>query len=115
MKKVKAKFKWIRISPTKLRRIANAVRGRECNHSLNILKTIPNKGARIVEKIILSVIANAKNNNKLDSNNLKVNEIVVDSAGMLRRFRAKSRGRVGPVKKRMAHLSVTVSPIEGEE
>lgn len=89
------------------------VRGKECNNSLDILKTLPHKGARVVEKIILSVMANAKNNHKYDANTLKIVEIMVDAAGMLRRFRAKSRGRVGPVKKRMAHLSVAVSPIEG--
>ena len=112
MKKIKAKFKWVRISPLKLRRIVNLVRGRDCNYSLETLRSLPHKGARIVEKIIKSAVASAKNNHHLDPDNLRVVEIAADCAGMLKRYRAKARGRAGTIKKRMSHLSVAVSPAE---
>lgn len=114
MKKIIAKFRYVRISPLKLRRIVNLVRGKECGQSLTLLKSMPHKGSRIVQKIIQSVVANAKNNHYCDPNKLRITEILVDGAGMLKRFRAKSRGRAGPVKKRMSHLTVGVSVIGGE-
>ncbi|MFC1496224.1 50S ribosomal protein L22 [Candidatus Margulisiibacteriota bacterium] len=108
MKKVKAKFKYVRISPTKLRRTVNLVRGKDCNSSMALLKTIPHRGGEIVHKIVLSAVSNAKNNHQLDPNNLKIVEISVDSAGMLKRFRAKSRGRAGRINKRISHINITV-------
>lgn len=94
-----------------MRRIANLVRGKKCDGALSVLRTLPHKGARIVEKIIKSAVASAKQNHHMESKTLVVSEILVDGAGMLKRFRAQSRGRAAPIKKRMSHLSITV----GEE
>ena len=105
-KELKGLFKHIRISPLKLRRIANLVRSKNCVEALSILNSLPHKGARIVEKIIRSVMANARNNHKLDDQVLVVSKIFVDGAGMLKRHRAQSRGRAAPIKKRMSHLTV---------
>ncbi len=107
-KKSKAQFKYIRISPLKLRRVVNLVRGKDCLYSLSLLQSMPNKGARIVEKILTSAMASAKNNLNAKDDSLFVSEILVDGAGMLKRFRAQSRGRGAPIKKRMSHLTVSI-------
>lgn len=90
------------------------MRGKECNQALALLKAMPHKGARIAHKVILSVMGNAKNNYHCDPNKLQIVEITADGAGMLKRVHAKSRGRPGPIKKRMSHLTVGVSVIGGE-
>lgn len=91
-----------------MRRIVNLIRGKSCDEVLYVLKSLPQKGARIVEKLVKSVVANAKNNSHQDPRKLFVSEIFVDSAGMLKRFRAQSRGRGAPIKKRLSHLTIEV-------
>jgi len=91
------------------------VRRKDCNFSLALLRSLPNKGARIVEKIILSAMANAKKNHQMEDSNLLINEIYVDGAGMLKRFRAQSRGRAAPIKKRMSHLTINIGELNGSE
>ena len=102
----KAKFKFIRISPLKLRRIVNLVRGKKYLDSMHLLANLPHKGARIVGKAIKSAAANA--GSSVDKNNLIVVSALVDGAGMLKRFRAQSKGRGAPIKKRMSHLTILV-------
>jgi len=91
-----------------LRKIVNVVRGKNCDEVLYLLKALPQKGARIVEKLVKSAVANAKNNSRQDPHKLIVAEIFVDSAGMLKRFRAQSRGRGAPIKKRLSHVTIEV-------
>lgn len=107
-KEVTAKFKYIRISPLKLRRIVNLVRGKNCKESLALLGTLPHKAARIVEKIIKSCVSNAKKNHQVKGDGLVISRIFSDSAGMLKRVHAQSRGRAAPIKHRISHLTIFV-------
>ena len=84
------------------------MRGKKVKAVLAYLKYMPHKAARIAYKVIKSAAANAKNNYKLHEDKLVIDEIFADSAGMLKRFRPRARGRGFPIKKRISHLTVFV-------
>ena len=110
MTEVKAQSKYVRSSHIKLRRIVNLIRGKNAVQALSFLRFMPQKGARIVEKVLKSAVANAKNNLKLKEEGLFVSKAYVDSATALKRFRAQARGRAHPRLKRTSHVTVFVSP-----
>ena len=113
MMKVKAQARWVRIGPRKLARVLDTVRGKLALEALDILKFMPQKGARVLEKVIKSAVANAKNNYKLEETNLVLSEAFVNKAIILRRFQARARGRVFPINKRTSHLTVWLSSPTG--
>jgi large subunit ribosomal protein L22 len=110
---VKAVAKDIRISPKKVRLVVDVVRGKKVDEALIILKFLPTPTARAVAKVVKSAAANAENNFQLSPSDLKIAEIFADEARMLKRFRARSRGRASPILKRASHITVIVSAQEG--
>lgn len=113
--KVKAQSKWVRSGARKIRRIVNLLRGKPAGAALAELKFYPQRGARFVEKALASAIANAKHNFKLSEDSLYISEAYVDEATALKRFKAASRGRAAPRKRRTSHVTIFVSPIEKEK
>ncbi|MBN1481455.1 50S ribosomal protein L22 [candidate division KSB1 bacterium] len=111
----KALAKWIRVSPYKLRRVANLVRGMDVDAALNILH-FNNSGSSLpIEKAIRSAVANLMNKqeaSRISSDDLYVKELKVDGAFMLKRFRAASMGRAMRIRKRTSHISVVVAEKE---
>lgn len=112
---VKSQAKWIRSSPLKVRRIIKLIVGKNADEAANILRFLSHKGARIIEKVLNSAIANATNNYKLAKENLFVARAFVDSATMLKRWRAQARGRGAAIKKRSCHVTVCLDERQGKE
>lgn len=112
--RVKAQVKWVRSSALKFRRIIKLLRGKRVKEALAALDLMPHKTAKMAYKLIKSAAANAKNNYKLNEDKLVIDEIFADSAGMLKRFRPRARGRGFPIKKRLSHLTVYVATKEGK-
>ena len=110
MMKAKAEFKYVRICPRKLARVVDTVRGLPAEQAINLLKFMPQKGARVLEKAVKSAVANAVTNHKLAKEQLVLVEAYVNKGIVLKRWKAKSRGRVGPILKRTSHLTVLVGP-----
>jgi large subunit ribosomal protein L22 len=108
MAKVKAQAKWVKISPRKLGRVAEVVRGKPALEALQLLKFMPQKGARILEKVIKSAVANAKNNYKLAEESLVITEAYANKGVTMRRWQPRARGRIFPINKRSSHLTVWV-------
>ncbi len=106
---VKAVTKYIRISPFKLRAPIEALKGKQVEDALNLLKFMPLKSAGIISKTLKSAIANAGHNNDMDVDDLIVKNIVVDHGPMLKRFRARARGRGARILKRTSHITVIVA------
>lgn len=100
----------VRISPKKLRKIANLVRGLNVNKALSSLSHMDEKGAQIVLKTLSSAIANADNNEDFntDMNTVSVKTITVDEGPALKRFRARAQGRANRIKKRTSHLKIII-------
>jgi large subunit ribosomal protein L22 len=106
MTRVKAQVKWVRSGAQKIRRILKLIRRRPAREALQHLQFMPQKGARIAEKLIKSAVANAKHNHKMKEEKLIISEIFADSAAITKRFQPRARGRAFPIKKRTSHLTV---------
>ena len=100
----------VRISPKKLRKVANLVRGLNVNKALNSLSHMDEKGASIVLKTLTSAVANANNSDDFDvnMNSVSVKSITVDEGPALKRFRARAQGRANRIKKRTSHLKIVI-------
>lgn len=106
---VKAVLKFVRISPQKVRKLVDAVKGKPAEAAVDMLKFMPQKGAAIVEKVLRSAVANAEQNHNLDIDTLVVKNITADQGPTLKRFRARARGRGTRILKRTAHITVVLS------
>ena len=106
---VKAISKDTGIAPRKARLLVDMVRGKKVDEALNILRFAPTPNARIVAKTIKSAAANAENNFQMTPADLKIVKITADEARMLKRFRARARGRANQILKRSSHITVVVS------
>ena len=109
---VKAIAKNTGLSAIKVRPLVNMVRGKTVDEALALLKFTPTPNARIVAKTIKSAAANAENNYQITPSNLKIVDIRADEAPMLKRFKARSRGRASPILKRSSHITVIVAEEE---
>ncbi|MCQ2548023.1 MAG: 50S ribosomal protein L22 [Clostridia bacterium] len=108
----KAVAKYVRMSPIKLKPVADLVRGKDLTEALTILKFTPGKGAVLVEKVVESAAANAENNFDLDRDNLFVKEIKINQGPTMKRWRAGSQGRASMILKRSSHIDVTLAEKE---
>ena len=100
------------ISPRKMRLVADQIRGEDINSALTILKFSPKEASRRLEKLLISAISNwqAKNESlDLETSQLFVKEIRVDSAGMLKRIRTAPQGRAHRIRKRSNHVTLILS------
>jgi large subunit ribosomal protein L22 len=105
---MKAILRNTRLSPKKANLVAGIVRGASVNDALAQLKFTPKKGAAILYKVIHSATANAENNFKQNRDKLYIKEIIVTPGSSFRRSRSISKGRMHPIKKRNAHITVYV-------
>ncbi len=105
---VVARAKYVKSPPRKIRLIADAIRGKSTEEALNMLRFIPRKSARLMEKVVASAVANAENNYELDTDDLYIHEVFVDGGPIIRRFRARAMGRATPIRRRTSHITVTV-------
>ncbi|SHI18726.1 50S ribosomal protein L22 [Sporanaerobacter acetigenes] len=104
--------KYVRISPLKVNYIAKEIRGKNVDEALAILKFTPKKGAKELEKVLSSAIANAENNFDLDRDNLYVKEAYANDGPTMKRWRPRSQGRAYPILKRSSHIGVVVEERE---
>lgn len=107
----RAKRKYIRSSPRKMRIVADVVRGKNVQDALRTLHFLPQKAAKSIELTIQSAVANLIDQNedeRIDDTALIVKAIQVDEAPYLKRFIPVSRGRAHPILKRSSHLTVIV-------
>jgi len=108
---VKAKAKYIRMSPRKVRLVVNLVKNLKVNQALDQLKFINKKAAEPVEKLLKSAIANAEHNFNLQQNNLVIKKFTVDEGPTLHRFMPRAHGRATPIRKKDCHLNLVLGEI----
>ncbi|HJM89125.1 MAG TPA: 50S ribosomal protein L22 [Dehalococcoidia bacterium] len=101
------------ISPRKVRLVLAMVRGLPVGEALARLEFMPQRAARIVAGTVKSAVANAENNYELNPDRLVIKSATAGDARMLKRFRARSRGRVSPLLKRYSHIEIIVEGDEG--
>jgi large subunit ribosomal protein L22 len=110
----KAFAKTIRVSPQKLNLVAQSIRGLSADHALAELNFSRKRIAGTVRSVLQAAIANAENNHQLDVDRLIVSEATVGKAFVMKRFRARARGRVGKIQKPFSNLTVVVRELEEE-
>ncbi len=98
----------IRVSPRKLNLVAQTIRGKNADAALAVLAFSRRRIADDVLKVLQSAIANAENNHQLDVDRLFVAEATVGRSMVMKRFRARARGRVGRIEKPFSNLTVIV-------
>jgi large subunit ribosomal protein L22 len=106
---VRAKQKYISLSPQKLRLVCDQVRGMSAEQAKVVLQFMPQKGAEFVRKTLESAIANAQNNFDIDPSTLVVAQIFADEGARMRRFKAGARGRYKARVKRTSHLTIVLA------
>jgi large subunit ribosomal protein L22 len=104
----------LRVSPQKLNLVAQLIRGKKVDAALADLEFSRKRIAKDVRKCVMSAVANAENNHNLDVNDLVVTEAHVGKNLVMRRFHARGRGKMSPVEKPFAQLTVVVREVEGE-
>ena len=113
IKPVRSIAKYVRISPYKLRRVANVVRGENAEIALQKLKQLPHKVAAILYKVIHSAVSNAVTNNKYDRKSLKLSSIMINEGPFGKRSQPRARGRMFKIIKPTSHVEVIVETING--
>ena len=109
---VSAKLRGARISAQKARLVADEVRGKPVGEALNLLEFSKKKAAHLVRKLLNSAIANAKNNEGADVDELRISTIFVDEGLTMKRMRARAKGRGDRILKRTCHITVRVADNE---
>jgi large subunit ribosomal protein L22 len=104
----KAILRDLRMTPLKVRRVANLVKGKPVVTAQNILALDSHVASPILAKVIKSAAANAVNNEGADEDKLFVKTIMIDKGKTLKRYLPRSRGRADQLKKRMSHITVVV-------
>lgn len=105
---VKAELKNYRQSPRKVRLVVDAVRGKKVGNALTTLAFMPKRAATPVKKLIESAVANASHNFNLKAEDLFVKEITVDGGPIIKRWRARARGRASSIHKHTSHIKVVL-------
>lgn len=113
--KAKAVEKFIRISPRKLRYVADIIRAKRVDDAVDLLTFTTKKAALIIRKAVQSAAANATENHKMNEDDLVVEKIFINEGPILKRFRPRARGRATKIRKRTSHLTVIVSDGREEE
>lgn len=108
----KAVARNLRVSPQKLNLVAASIRGKKVDQALADLTFSRKRIARDVKKVLESAIANAENNHDLDVDDLVVSEAYVGKNLVMKRWRARARGRVGRIVKPFSQITVVVTQVE---
>ncbi len=109
---IRATHRHARISARKVRPFANMIRGMTASKGLDTLRFVPNRGARVLEKVLQSAMANAEDQGARNVDNLKIVECRVDGGPMFKRIQARARGMAFMIRKRMAHVHVGIEAPE---
>ena len=109
---VRASAQYLRIAPRKARLVVDHIRGRTVPEARTVLAFTPRAAAREIEKVLASAVANAEANHGLIGDELVVTAAYVDEGPVIKRWRARARGRVARITKRTCHVTLRLEPLE---
>jgi large subunit ribosomal protein L22 len=107
-----AKLKALRSSPQKANLVLQMIRGKKVDQALLELGTCEKRTAYDIKKVLMSAIANAENNHGLDIDKLVISEAIVGKAFVMKRWRARARGRAAKIMKPFSNIRITVKEQE---
>ena len=103
-----ARVRYLRVSPTKARRVVDLVRGMPAREALETLRFSPQDVSADIYKVVASAVANAEHNARLDADTLFIRDAYVDEGPTFKRFRPRAQGRAYRIRKRTSHITVIV-------
>ena len=110
-----ARARYVRMSPMKVRRVVDLVRGMPVGQAASVLRFAEQAAATPVAKLVASAVANAENNFDLDPTTLVISTITVDEGPTMKRFQPRAQGRAYRIRKRTSHITVEVTSVpEGQ-
>ena len=109
----RAMHRFADMSARKIRPFATLIRGRRADEAMELLRFLPNKSARLMEQVLKSALGNAEDRGARAIDDLIVVESRVDGGPMMKRIMPRARGTAYPIKRRYAHIHVTLSDLEG--
>lgn len=102
--------RYVRMSPHKVRRVLDQIRGRSYREALIILEFMPYRACEPIRKVLRSAAANAEHNVGLDPSSLVISKAYADGGPSLRRFRPRAQGRAYQIRKPTCHITIAVAP-----
>ena len=105
----KATARTVLIAPRKARLVVNLVLGKDVSDAMAILNNLNKKSARLTKKVLVSAVANAENNFKMDKNNLYVKEAYINDGPIMKRRRIGSRSHIDRHDKKTSHITIVVA------
>jgi len=105
---IKAKLKYLHISPRKVRMVADLIRGRDVNQAKALLEFTIKRGGVPLKKLLGSAVASARHNFQLEEDNLYISEINVTEGPKLKRYRARSHGQAYLIQKKTSHITLVL-------
>ncbi|MGN6244647.1 MAG: 50S ribosomal protein L22 [Motilibacteraceae bacterium] len=103
-----AQARYVRMTPMKVRRVVDPIRGMKVDEALALLRFAPQAASEPVAKVLASAVANAEHNKGRAADSLWVSEAYVDEGPTLKRFRPRAQGRAYRIRKRTSHITVVV-------
>lgn len=100
------------VTARKLRPFANLIRGKRADEAMEVLRYLPNRGARLLEAVLKSALGNAQFKDEKDIDELWVSEARVDGGPMIKRIQTRARGQAYRIFKRLSHIHVSVESQE---
>jgi large subunit ribosomal protein L22 len=110
-----AKHRYADTGARKMRPFAQLVRGKNVDEAIEALRFLPNRGARLIESVLKSAIGNAEDKGCRNLEDLVVTECRIDDGPMFKRIRPRARGTAFQIKRRLAHIIVTLTDLESLE
>ncbi|UCD36478.1 MAG: 50S ribosomal protein L22 [Nitrospiraceae bacterium] len=104
----KAKLRYARISPRKVRRLTDLIKGKKAGEAMISLDMLPHRGGKIVSKILRSAMANAEQKKVADPESMKVSKVFVDQGPTMKRIMPRAMGRADVIRKRTSHITVVL-------
>lgn len=111
---IRAVSKSVRVSPRKVRLVAQVIRNQKADDALRTLYLLKKRGSLVLEKTLKSAIANATNNANLKREDLVIKSLDVLEAPAYKRYHPSTRGRIHPYKKRGSHITIVLEDLKVE-
>jgi len=111
---VRARLRNLRIAPRKVRMVADLIRRKPVVEAENILKFTVKRAAPVILKLLNSAVANAKNNFKMEKENLYIQRIWVDEGPKMKRWLPRARGKADEIQKKTSHITIILDEIKSK-
>jgi large subunit ribosomal protein L22 len=105
----KAILKYARITPRKARRVVDLIKNKSAGDALVYLRFMPYRGARFIEKLVKSAMANAEQKKAVNPEEMKIARVYVDQGPVMKRMEPRAMGRANVIRKRSSHITVILS------